>query len=132
MKLMISQNIDNNRVRLDFRKGPDRPKNLPSYEIASHNADEFVKEYNSQTEKIHKITGGMISATSIVGGLAGIKIYKSAGKHKFLKGISTLAAGVISGAIISASVASDMKNKLMDKYHVRILSSQNDVSACNQ
>ena len=49
MKLMISQNIDNNRVRLDFRKSPDRPKNIPSYEIDSHNADEFVKEYPQLT-----------------------------------------------------------------------------------
>lgn len=120
MKLMISQNIDNNRVRLDFRKSPDRPKNIPSYEIDSHNADEFVKEYNLQVEKIHKITNGTIGASGIAGGLLGIKVYKSAAKHKLLKGLSTLAAGVISGSVISAAIASNMKNKLMDKYHVRL------------
>lgn len=120
MKLMISQNIDNNRVRLDFRKSPDRPKNIPSYEIDSRNADEFVKEYNSQVEKIHKITNRTIGISAIAGVLLGGKVYKSATKQKLLKGLSVLAAGVISGSVISAAIASNMKNKLMDKYHVKI------------
>lgn len=48
MRLQIGPNIDNGRVRLDFRKSPDRPQSTPSYEIEQTKADEFVKKYNSQ------------------------------------------------------------------------------------
>lgn len=124
MKLVIGQSIDNNRVRLDFRKSPDRPDNIPSYEIENSKADEFVRKYNIQSDKIKKISNTIIGAGTLGGTLAGIKIYRTAASHKLIKSISAACAGLLSGTLISAITASKMKNKLMDKYDVRVFTTQ--------
>ena len=48
MRLEIGSNIDNKRVRLDFRKDNTRAVYMPSYQIKTANADEFVTKYNKQ------------------------------------------------------------------------------------
>ena len=52
MRLQIGPSIDNNKVRLDFRKSPVKPDNVPSYEIEKSKADEFVRKYNSQEKNL--------------------------------------------------------------------------------
>ena len=49
MRLEIGSNIDNKRVRLDFRKDNTRAVYMPSYQIKTANADEFVTKYNKQS-----------------------------------------------------------------------------------
>lgn len=118
MKLIIGPNITDNKVRLDFRNSPDKPNNVPSFEIENSKADEFVKEYNSQSEKLHKVANTIMGISGIVGVIASsIILFKSSTK-KVVKALSALVASLAVGAIASAKIASDKKNELMDKYKV--------------
>ncbi|MBD5403249.1 hypothetical protein HDR58_10715 [bacterium] len=118
MKLMIGPNIDNSKVRLDFRKSPDMPENTPSYTIENSKADEFVLKYNSQTEKLNKIAAWIMTGFTLASLLAAIKISLSNSKHKLIKIISVSAGSLLSGGILSVIIASNKNNKLMDKYKV--------------
>ena len=64
MRLQIGPSIDNNKVRLDFRKSPAKPNNVPSYEIEKSKADEFV---------ILGLAGGTIVGTGIGIGISSYK-----------------------------------------------------------
>ena len=118
MKLKIGPNIDENRVRLDFKSTPDKPKNTPSYIINSDKADEFVKKYNKQAEELKVVT--FIAALS-----CGWETFFRAKKNKnlvakskfFPVGIGVIVGGLV-GALISSVVSYKMKNDLMDKYKV--------------
>lgn len=118
MKLMIGPNINNNKVRLDFRNSPDKPNNVPSYEIDNTKADEFVRQYNSQSDKLHKMTNTIMGISGIIGGIGAAKIVLGMGKNKLLKCIASVVASLSLGAIISTVISSNMKNKLMDEYDV--------------
>lgn len=118
MKLKIGPNIDENRVRLDFKSTPDKPKNTPSYIILSDKADEFVKKYNKQDKKLK-------AATFIAAFSCGFGAFLTAKEHKnlvaknkfFPAGIGVIVGGFV-GALISSVVSYKMKNDLMDKYKV--------------
>ena len=113
MKLEVGQSIDNNRVRLDFCKSPDRPKNPPTYEIEKTKADEFVKKYNNQDSKLVRNTNFVIALMAI-GGWA-ISIYK----HSLKMALLWVPAGLLAGIGVSAAISSHKKNNLMDEYKVR-------------
>lgn len=113
MRLQIGQNIDNSRVRLDFRNSPDKPKNTPSYQIEKSKADEFVRKYNSQEKKLFNFT--MITSSLLGGVGAIIAIVKHSIKHALIG----IPLGVLAGWIIGTSVSSHKKNDLMDKYNVK-------------
>ncbi len=118
MKLKIGPNIDENRVRLDFKSTPDKPKNTPSYIILSDKADEFVKKYNKQDKKLKAVT--FIAAFSCgFGAFLTAKEHKNlVAKNKFFPaGIGVIVGGLV-GALISSVVSYKMKNDLMDKYKV--------------
>lgn len=119
MKLMIGPSINNDKVRLDFRNSPDKPSHVPSYEIDNAKADEFVKQYNSQTDKLHKMTNSIMGVSGIIGGIGAAKIILGMGKNKLLKAVASIAVALTSGALISAFISSKMKNKLMDEYNVQ-------------
>lgn len=119
MKLMIGPGINNNKVRLDFRNSPDKPNNIPSYEIESSKADEFVKEYNNQTESLHKMTNTIMGLSGIIGLTATVKFLLFSQQNRILKGIASFISAVFAGALISIAVSADKKNKLMDKYDVQ-------------
>jgi len=124
MKLVISQSLDNNKVRLDFKNGPSKPAKLPSYEIENSKADEFVREYNAQCEKLQTLANTLIGTGTLAGTFAGVKIYKSASSNKLVKGFSSAGLGLITGALASAITSSNMKNQLMDKYDVKTFSAK--------
>ena len=113
MRLQIGPNIDNGRVRLDFRKSPDRPQYTPSYEIEQSKADEFVKKYNSQEKKLFNMTMFFVAIFSLFGWLT------SVGKRSILWGILGVPGGVVAGLGLGAMISSQMKNNLMDKYNVK-------------
>lgn len=118
MKLKIGPNIDENRVRLDFKSSPDRPKNTPSYIIHSDKADEFVKKYNKQDKELKAAT--FVAALSCgFGAFLSAKEHKNLiAKNRFLPaGIGVIAGGLV-GVLISSVVSYKMKNDLMDKYKV--------------
>ena len=113
MRLQIGPNIDNGRVRLDFRKSPDRPQSTPSYEIEQTKADEFVKKYNSQEKKLFNMTMIFVAAFSKLGWITSIY------KRSILWGILGIPGGVIAGLGVGAMISSNKKNNLMDKYNVK-------------
>ncbi len=113
MRLEIGPSIDSSKVRLDFRKGPDRPKYTPSYEIEKSKADEFVKKYNAQEKTLLKFTTVAI-AISAIGAIAATL------KKRSLKWIAaSLTLGAVSGTVIGVVISSHKKNSLMDKYNVK-------------
>jgi hypothetical protein len=113
MKLQVGQNIDNNRVRLDFRKSPATPNNLPSYEIEKSKADEFVRKYNNQESKLMRNTNLAVAGFAIAGW--SVSIWKRSLKMAFL----WVPAGILAGLGIGALISARQKNNLMDKYQVR-------------
>lgn len=119
MRLQIGSNIDNDRVRLDFRKSPTKPDNIPSYSIEKKKADEFVKKYNKQEKDLLKLTSIL---TVIFGLLAGLlALYKNSKKLTLL-GIPT---GLLLGFGTGTLISSHQKNKLMDTYNVKEFSRKN-------
>jgi hypothetical protein len=119
MKLQIGPSIDNNMVRLDFRKGPDKPDNSPSYKIEKNKADEFVKKYNNQENKLVKYTNFAVALWTIAG--LGYSLFKRSLKVALL----WVPAGIIAGLGIGATISARKKNNLMDKYDVREYSVRN-------
>ncbi len=113
MKLEIGQNIDNTRVRLNFRKGDYKPDYMPSYEINAAKADEFVLKYNEQSSKLKKVTLLSVIISTIFGGIIGSSLK---GKFWLPTGIIT---GIMAGFGIGAAISSNTKNKLMDEYGVK-------------
>lgn len=118
MKLMIGPNITDNKVRLDFRNSPDKPNNVPSFEIDNSKADEFVKEYNSQSDKLRKVSNTIMGIAGIIGVVASTVILLKSSTKKVIKALSALVASFSVGAVVSAKISSDKKNALMDKYKV--------------
>ncbi len=116
MRLQIGPSIDNNRVRLDFRRSPDRPENTPSYQIESSKANEFVKIYNSQSKTLNKFTVGSATILSGMGLAYGIK------KKSILASVLGVFIGLLAGLGIGAGIASRKNSNLMDKYDVKEIS----------
>lgn len=113
MRLQIGQSIDNNRVRLDFRNSPDKPKNTPSYAIEKSKADEFVNKYNIQEKNLCSFT---MLASTILGGVGVIVgILKRSLKWTLIG----LPIGVITGLGLGSIFSSKKKNDLMDEYNVK-------------
>ena len=113
MRLEIGQNIDNTRVRLNFKKGNSKPEYMPSYEIQKSKADEFVAKYNEQSAKLKKTTLLSVVISTLFGGFVGFHMNN---KFWFPAGIIV---GMLSGIGIGAAVSSYNKNKLMDEYGVK-------------
>ncbi len=113
MRLEIGPNIGNNKVRLDFKRSPDRPDNIYSYEIEKSKADEFVKKYNAQERKLLDLTILSVAFFSIIGWLAGIR------KRSWAWAVIGIPAGIITGLGLGAAISSYKKNNLMDKYDVK-------------
>lgn len=113
MRLEIGPYIGNNKVRLDFKRSPDRPDNIQSYEIDKSRADEFVKKYNAQERKLLDLTFLSVAVFAVIGWLAAIR------KKSLAWAIVGIPAGVIAGFGLGAVISSYKKNNLMDKYDVR-------------
>ena len=113
MRLQVGQSIDNNRVRLDFRNSPDKPKNTPSYQIEKSKADEFVRKYNSQEKKHLNFTMVKISLLGGIGAI--IAFVKSSIKHAIIG----IPLGILAGWLIGTTISSHKKNDLMDRYNVK-------------
>lgn len=118
MKLIIGANIEDNRVRLDYKPGPNKPENAPSYTIKEDKADEFVKKYNRQVETLHKITTASVAVGAVGGWILALR---NIAKNKLQLITSTLGipAGIALGFLASAILSSCLKNNLMDKYDVK-------------
>jgi hypothetical protein len=113
MRLQVGQSIDKNRVRLDFRNSPDKPKNTPTYEIEKSKADEFVRKYNSQEKKLFNLT---ILTSSILGGVGAIIAFV---KHSLKHALIGIPIGILTGWGIGTTFSSHKKNGLMDEYDVK-------------
>ena len=113
MRLQVGQRIDNNRVRLDFRNSPDKPKNTPSYQIEKSKADEFVRKYNSQEKKLFNFTMITSSLLGVIGAIMAMV------KHSIKHAIIGIPLGILTGWLIGTAVSSHKKNDLMDKYNVK-------------
>lgn len=112
MILRIGPDIDNNKVRLDFRNSPVKPDSTPSYEIEKSKADEFVKKYNHQEFKLKSLT----TFLTTLGGLSGCLM--SFRKKSWLWILIATPAGMLAGLCTGAIISSCKKNRLMDKYDV--------------
>jgi hypothetical protein len=119
MKLQISSVIDNSHVRLDFRKSPDRPDNVPSYKIENSKADEFVLKYNKLNDKLNKTNNIIIALGIISGAISGLKIALGVHSHKWLKAAIALFGTSAFAIGATAIITSKIKNNLMDKYNVK-------------
>lgn len=116
MRLEIGTNIDNKRVRLDFRKDNTRAGYMPSYQIKTVNADEFVTKYNNQSSFLKKMTVAFVGLFAMVGGYWGIK-----SNRNFMKPLGII-LGALSGLGIGAMISKKVRNNLMDKYEVKDIS----------
>ena len=116
MRLEIGSNIDNKRVRLDFRKDNTRAVYMPSYQIKSAKADEFVTKYNKQSSFLKKLTAVFVGAFAILGGYLGAK-----SERKLYKPLGII-LGALSGLGVGAIISKEKRNKLMDKYEVKDIS----------
>ena len=113
MRLQVGQSIDRNRVRLDFRNSPDKPKNTPSYEIEKSKADEFVRKYNNQEKKLFNLT--MLTS----GILASVGAIIAMTKRSLKLALIGIPIGIIAGWSIGTIISSCKKNDLMDEYNVK-------------
>lgn len=116
MRLEIGSNIDNKRVRLDFRKDNTRAGYMPSYQIKTAKADEFVAKYNKQSSFLKKMTAVLVGGLAILGGILGAKQEK-----KMLKPLGVI-LGALSGLGVGAIISKEKRNNLMDEYEVKDLS----------
>jgi long-subunit acyl-CoA synthetase (AMP-forming) len=119
MRLQISTVIDNSHVRLDFRKSPDRPDNVPSYKIENSKADEFVLKYNKLNDKLNKTNNIIIALGVISGAIGGLNIILKENAHKWLKASIALLGTSAFAIGATAIISSKIKNNLMDKYNVK-------------
>ena len=113
MHLQVGQNIDGNKVRLDFSKSPSNPSNSPSYVIEKDKADEFVSKYNKQENKLSRNINLAVATFALVGW--GVSIWKKSLKMALL----WVPAGILAGLGLGALISARKKNNLMDKYQVR-------------
>lgn len=118
MKLIIGPNIDEKNVRLDFKASPSKPENIPSYTIKGNKADEFVKEYNAQSERLKTTTKVCVATGGVVGWLAALEALANKTHNKMISAIG-FPIGMIAGGIVSSIISYEQKNKLMDKYQVK-------------
>ncbi len=113
MQLRVSKNLDNNRVRLDFKKSPSTPDRAPGYEIDKAKADEFVKKYNAQSVKLATTTQVITNLGGLAGCLAGL--YK--------RSVKLMLGGTLSGWAVGFLAATaytfNKKNALMKEYNVK-------------
>ncbi len=120
MQLKVKQNIGQDKVVLTYKTTPTKPTHVPSYIIKKDKADEFIRKYNSQEQKLSKLSVLLTIATSALAGVISIKqcksIYKS--KLKLFKPLMYIGAGMLIGVLISSVISSKLKNNLMDKYDV--------------
>ena len=113
MNLQVGQSVDNNKVRLDFRKSPSRPPNAPSYIIEKDMADEFVSKYNKQEKRLSRNINIAVGVFALVGW--GVSIWKKSLKMALL----WVPLGILAGFGIGAAISAHRKNDLMDRYQVR-------------
>ena len=113
MDLQVGQSINNNKVRLDFRKSPSRPPNAPSYIIERDMADEFVSKYNKQEKRLSRSINIAAGILAVVG--LGAAIRKKSLKTALLW--TPLSVLAVFG--IGAAISAHRKNNLMDRYQVR-------------
>ncbi len=118
MKLIIGPNIDEKNVRLDFKASPSKPENIPSYTIKGNKADEFVKEYNAQSERLKTTTKVCVATGGVVGWLAALETLANKTHNKMISAIG-FPIGMIAGGIVSSIISYEQKNKLMDIYQVK-------------
>ncbi len=119
MKLQIGPNLENGRVRLDYKSSPNKPSRVPSYTIAENKADEFVSKYNFQADDLHKLTTACILGGGLSGGILAVKNLPR-GKSQLLATVLGVPTGLLSGALTSAIISYEKKNNLMNKYGVEI------------
>ncbi len=120
MKLQIGPNLENGRVRLDYKSSPNKPSRVPSYTIAENKADEFVSKYNFQVDDLHKLTTACTVGGGLGGWLVAIKKAASGSKSQFFATVLGLPIGILAGTLVSAIISYEKKNNLMDKYGVEI------------
>lgn len=113
MRLQIGQNIDSTRVRLDFRNSPDKPKNIPSYEIEKSKADEFVNKYNIQEKNLFNFTMLLCGVFGGVGAVIGVL------KRSFKWAVFGIPVGWLLGLGVGTVFSTQKKNELMDEYNVK-------------
>lgn len=116
MRLEIGQNIDNKRVRLDFRKDNYSAVYMPSYVISKSKADEFISRYNEQDSILQKVTFCSVIGASSFGGF----IASHFNRKKLLIPFGIL-SGVVAGLGLGAAISADKKDDLMTKYNVKEL-----------
>lgn len=121
MQLKIAQNLEGNKVRLDYKSSPSKPDYAPSYVIDKENADEFIKKYNKQENSLLNITVLLSALGGIGAGFLSTKNKGYKSKLKILKPVISVPAGISAGLILSSVISSVKKNDLMDKYHVKKL-----------
>ena len=119
MKLQIGPNLENGRVRLDYKSSPNKPSRVPSYTIAENKADEFVSKYNFQADDLHKLTTACTVGGGLGGGILAVKNLPR-GKSQLLAMVLGVPTGLLSGTLTSAIISYEKKNNLMDKYGVEI------------
>ena len=113
MKLTINNYSDNQKARLEYANAPSKPRFAPAYIISGKRADEFVKKYNDQSEKLIRNSIFMTIAGFIIGGGIGLS-----SNSKKLGLICKSAIGAIVGLASGIVISNHEKNKLMDEYHV--------------
>ncbi len=120
MRLRVSQELENNKVRLDYINSPSRPSNTPSYMMNKAKADEFVSKYNKEYEE--SINTSILSLfTGIFVGLL-FAIRKNTNRIK--RSIIGISSGALLGLIFSAAMIRRSKNKLMDEYEVKRINNE--------
>lgn len=113
MQLKVSESLDSNRVRLDFKKSPFTPSRVPSYEIDKSKADEFVKKYNDQERKSVKT----IQISTAIGGMVGCLsgVYKYSLKRMSIGTLIGCASGLFAGTMFTHH----KKDSLIKEYGVK-------------
>lgn len=112
MRLQVVQSLDSRRVRLDFKKSPETPENIPSYEIDKTKADEFVRKYNKQSQKLSVYT----KISTLLGGVAGGLVIFNKRSSKLL--IPAILTGWAAGFTIGTANSVYKRNQLMKEYNV--------------
>lgn len=113
MKIVASRNINNRTTLLKYSSDNDIFCNSMSYSIPSDRADEFVSKYNKQTSALSKCCAFTTIASAIAGWFCSSK------KSKIIKPILNSSLSALGGFILSAYLAYNLNNKLMDEYNVQ-------------
>lgn len=120
MQLKIGPEIDDNRVKLDYKPGVNNPAKTPSYIVDKDISDEFVSKYNKQSDNLRKLTTLSVSAGAITGWVISLKNAACNGKKLWGTAMLDIPIGVAVGFLSSVLVSNIKKNNLMDKYNVKV------------